>query len=73
MIATYVIENSDGQVIGYHRTQRDAKHQLRTDRNASQLLCIKGQYFGEGYHAYRMVFAHKADGSYRYKYLWRLK
>ena len=59
MKATYLIESLDGiQVFGYFNRLSDAKESLKENHkpNSALILCLKGNYFGEGWHKYRLKF-----------------
>jgi hypothetical protein len=56
MITTYLIENAENEVMGYYKRLTHAKRDLETYNNPKwRILCLKGQNFGEGYHAYQVV------------------
>jgi len=62
MITTYLIESPDKHVVQYFRKLYEAKNVLLAINNPEyRILCMKGQYFGEGFHRYQIV-CHK--GSY---------
>ena len=51
MKTTYIVEISH-QVLGYFHTLRDAKSYVRF--HGGNVLMMRGQYFGEGFHRYRL-------------------
>ena len=55
---TYIIENKDNEVLGYFCRLSDAKYYLVKQFNYStcSILMMQGDYFGEGWHKYRLVF-----------------
>lgn len=64
MVRTYVVETADGHdVLEYFGRLADAKQFVKRghEKNAilimdSRILAIKGDYFGEGFHQYRLRF-----------------
>ena len=59
MVTTYLIESLDGvEVFGYFHRLYDAKESLIKNHkpNGAVILCLKGGYFGEGFHKYRLKY-----------------
>lgn len=55
MIKTYRVENEKNEVIEYFRLLNDAKQYcVRYYDKDLTILSIKGDYFGEGFHQYRL-------------------
>lgn len=72
MKTTYVIENEQGQVIEYFKGLNHAKCYIKRSMEmwpvSYTILCLKGPYFGEGRHAYRMAYSNKTS---KFRYLER--
>lgn len=56
MVNTYLVEYADGDIVEYCKTLRDAKAQLQRYAPTGRIVMMQGQYFGEGFHKYYMVF-----------------
>lgn len=65
MKTTYLIQNiKDKSVFNYYPLLRDAKKALESLESGNwdfdtckwEILCLKGQYYGEGYHAYKIKY-----------------
>jgi len=57
MTTTYLVENDKNEVLQYFKRLGDAKQYLEALNDPSiRLLCLKGQAYGEGYHAYQIVY-----------------
>ena len=65
MITTYYIEKmSDKTIMGYFTKLGDAKKDLQImdysnphfRTNQYQIVCLKGQNFGEGFHQYKISY-----------------
>lgn len=65
---TYYIEDENNEIIGYYKTLNDAKYSLQKflktgySENSVRIVMIQGQYFGEGFHKYYLMFL---DGKYK--------
>ncbi len=62
MIRTYILENKEGSVIEYFMFLNDAKRSLEHRHPTASILALKGNYFGEGFHHYRMKLV---DGRFK--------
>jgi len=61
MKTTYVVKNYLNEIISYHKVLGDAKRELEYFNNpAYRILCLKGQYYGEGRHVYEITY-HRGD------------
>ena len=65
MKTTYYVENIRSEILGYFSTQRDAKNFIKKNLGPLILVKLRGQYFGEGYHAYKMIF-NSTKGKFQY-------
>jgi hypothetical protein len=54
MKVTYVILDDNENVLGYSHTLYDAKGWLLEKYPNAEILMMRGNYFGEGFHKYRM-------------------
>ncbi len=55
MKTTYLIESDKKEVLGYFFRLKDAKERLEELNNPDyRILCLKGSYFGEGFHRYEV-------------------
>ena len=58
-----MIENINTTVHGYYKTLSEAKYSLvkmvkdGTPRSEIRIVMLRGQYFGEGFHKYRLYLA----------------
>lgn len=56
MITTYLIENvNDKSVFNYYARLWHAKEDLKSLGADWNILCLKGQAYGEGYHWYKVI------------------
>lgn len=55
MKITYIVEDSNNNIIEYCRTLKAAKDILQR-YDGHRIIKIRGQYFGEGYHVYQLVW-----------------
>lgn len=55
MTKTYTVYNSVNEdVLEYFKKLKDAKDFVKRKRPKAHILALYGQYFGEGYHMYRL-------------------
>lgn len=55
MKKTYLVEFSDGDIVEYCHTLRHAKRIIeKYAPNGGCIIMMKGQYFGEGFHQYKL-------------------
>lgn len=55
MKTTYMVLYPDGEVAWYHTRLKDAKKDL-LDQNDKVIVMMRGLYFGEGFHKYKMKY-----------------
>lgn len=57
MKTSYIIENHNGEIIGYSIQLCEAKRILeRNSPKLGKITCLKGPYFHEGFHHYYLIF-----------------
>lgn len=59
MKTTYLVENAQNQVIGYYTQLCEAKSFLEKNEPSGKITCLKGNYFGEGFHLYYLNYSGK--------------
>lgn len=57
---TYIVENKDKEIIAIVDTLKRAKDALKTLKGY-RILMMRGQYFGEGYHQYELIYDETKD------------
>jgi hypothetical protein len=56
MKTTYLIENNLNEVLGYSSQLHEAKRILEHKTDSGKITKLVGHYFGEGYHAYYLIY-----------------
>lgn len=56
MIKTYYIESKDNVIIGYFDNYNETKRNLIKLNSEYSAIMMKGSYFGEGFHQYRLTY-----------------
>lgn len=57
---TYIIEDKNKEIIQYAKTLWYAKDLLKR-YGGYRILMMRGQYFGEGYHQYELIYNEEKD------------
>ncbi len=52
---TYIIQSNDEQIAQYERNYSYAKRLLLRLGSDYHIIAIKGQYYGEGFHLYKLT------------------
>ena len=71
MVKTYIVEQKTDighDILEYFRALKEAKSLLVDYKNCGNnkgksILCLSGNYFGEGYHQYRTIIVTSKNGN----------